>query len=154
DFDYRRSGVLLENNPPAKALAEKVRSSLPRILPGVGHEPFAISRMESQITASNDGDFFHWHTDNGSEAVARREITFVYFFHREPKQFQGGELRIYDSRREGDGYVPTSNYRTIGPQQNQLVVFPSCLAHEITPVECPARAFIDSRFTVNGWFHR
>jgi Rps23 Pro-64 3,4-dihydroxylase Tpa1-like proline 4-hydroxylase len=117
-------------------------------------EPFQVTRDETQITASNDGDFFRWHTDNGSQEVASREITFVYFFHREPKRFCGGELRIYDSRREGDGFVPTQNYRAIVPQQNQLVVFPSSLAHEITPVECLSRAFADSRFTVNGWLHR
>src|SRR6184192_3632415 len=50
--------------------------------------------------------------------------------------------------------LPSENYRNIVPRQNQLVAFPSCLAHEITLVDCPSRAFADSRFTVNGWFHR
>jgi Rps23 Pro-64 3,4-dihydroxylase Tpa1-like proline 4-hydroxylase len=51
-------------------------------------------------------------------------------------------------------YRPQEKYRTIVPQQNQAVFFLSSLAHEITPVECPSGAFADSRFTVNGWFHR
>ena len=71
-----------------------------------------------------------------------------------PKQFSGGELRIYDSRRENDNYVPTANYRTIVPEQNQLVLFASGLSHEITPVDCPSGQFADSRFTVNGWIHK
>ncbi len=153
DFEHRRSRVLLDIGTHGAALAASVKACLPRILPRLGHETFAVSHLEAQITASNDGDFFRWHNDNSHEEVALREITFVYFFHREPKKFRGGELRIYDSRWQ-DGYVPTENYRNIVPRQNQLVAFPSCLAHEITLVDCPSRAFADSRFTVNGWFHR
>jgi Rps23 Pro-64 3,4-dihydroxylase Tpa1-like proline 4-hydroxylase len=153
DFEHRRSRVLLDIGRHGAALATSVKACLPRILPKLGYEVFPISRLEAQITASNDGDFFRWHNDNAHEEVASREITFVYFFHREPKKFHGGELRIYDSRWQ-DGYVPTENYRNIVPRQNQLVVFPSCLAHEITLVNCPSREFADSRFTVNGWFHR
>src|SRR5436189_266446 len=153
DFEHRRSRVLLNIGRHGAALPASGQACLPRILPELGHDTFPVSRVEAQITASNDGDFFRWHNDNAHEEVASREITFVYFFHREPKKFCGGELRIYDSRWQ-DGYVPTENYRNIVPRQNQLVVFPSCLAHEITLVDCPSRAFADSRFTVNGWFHR
>jgi SM-20-related protein len=42
----------------------------------------------------------------------------------------------------------------IVPQPNQIVFFPCSLLHEITPVECPSRAFADSRFTLNGWLHK
>jgi len=153
DFEHRRSRVLLNIGRHGATLAASVKACLPRILLKLGHDTFPVSRVEAQITVSNDGDFFRWHNDNAHEEVASREITFVYFFHREPKKFHGGELRIYDSRWQ-DGYVPTENYRNIVPRQNQLVAFPSCLAHEITLVDCPSRAFADSRFTVNGWFHR
>jgi Rps23 Pro-64 3,4-dihydroxylase Tpa1-like proline 4-hydroxylase len=146
--------VLLELGIHRDVLLDRLQGSLPRILRKLGHEPFRSSRVEMQITASNDGDFFHWHCDNSGEAIASREITFVYFLHREPRAFRGGELRIYDSRWENGMYRPTENYRAIVPQQNQVVLFASSLAHEITPVECPSNAFADSRFTVNGWFHR
>ncbi len=154
DYDHRRSRVLMNLNGHEKVITDRVLTCLPRVLKKWGRDPFAISRLETQTTASNHGDFFHCHVDNGTEAVAAREITFVYFFHREPKQFSGGELRIYDSRRENDNYVPTANYRTIVPEQNQLVLFASELSHEITPVDCPSGQFADSRFTVNGWVHK
>jgi SM-20-related protein len=154
DYDHRRSRVLMNLNGHEKMITDRVLTCLPRVLKKWGRDPFAISRLETQTTASNHGDFFHCHVDNGAEAVAAREITFVYFFHREPKQFSGGELRIYDSRRENDNYVPTANYRTIVPEQNQLVLFASQLSHEITPVDCPSGQFADSRFTVNGWVHK
>jgi len=154
DYEHRRSRVLMDLGGHEKVIVDRLLACLPRILEKWGRDPFPISRVETQTTASNHGDFFHCHIDNGAEAVATREITFVYFFHREPKQFSGGELRIYDSRRENDNYVPTANYRTIVPEQNQLVLFASGLSHEITPVECPSGAFADSRFTINGWIHK
>jgi len=154
DYEQRRSRVLMNLGGHERMITDRVLTCLPRVLQKWGRDPFPISRIETQATASNHGDFFHCHSDNGAEAVAAREITFVYFFHREPKQFSGGELRIYDSRRENDNYVPTANYRTIVPEQNQLVLFASGLSHEITPVDCPSGQFADSRFTVNGWIHK
>ena len=154
DYEHRRSRVLMDMSGHERMIVDRLLTCLPRVLQKWGRDPFPISRVETQTTASNHGDYFHCHSDNGAEAVAAREITFVYFFHREPKRFSGGELRIYDSRRENDNSVPTANYRTIVPEQNQLVLFASGLSHEITPVECPSGAFPDSRFTVNGWIHK
>ena len=154
DYEHRRSRVLMNLGGHERMITDRVLTCLPRVLQKWGRDPFPIARIETQTTASNHGDFFRCHSDNGAEAVAAREITFVYFFHREPKQFSGGELRIYDSRRENDNYVPTANYRTIVPEQNQLVLFASGLSHEITPVDCPSGQFTDSRFTVNGWIHK
>jgi Rps23 Pro-64 3,4-dihydroxylase Tpa1-like proline 4-hydroxylase len=154
EFEHRRSRVLMDLGPHREVILDRLRNCLPQALKRLGREPFPISRIEAQITASNDGDYFRWHTDNGQDEVACREITFVYFFHREPKPFRGGELRLYDSRRKNGGYVPTSNYRGIEPQQNQMVLFVSSLTHEITPLEMPNGRFSDSRFTVNGWLNR
>jgi hypothetical protein len=154
DFDHRRSRVLMDLGRAREVLLGRLQGCLPGVLRKLGQDSFRPSHAEMQITASNDGDFFHWHSDNADETIASREITFVYFFHREPKQFRGGELRIYDSRWENGACFPTENYRAIVPRQNQVVLFASSLTHEITPVECPSKAFADSRFTVNGWFHR
>ena len=117
-------------------------------------EEFSIGGVEAQVTASNEGDFFHFHSDNGSDRVASRYLTFVYFFHREPRQFEGGELRIHDARLEEGSYVSEGSYQTIVPQQNQIVFFPCELMHEITPVNCASQLFADSRFTLNGWLRR
>jgi Rps23 Pro-64 3,4-dihydroxylase Tpa1-like proline 4-hydroxylase len=154
DFEQRRSNVLMDLGTQERVIVERLKTFLPRALHKLGRDPFPIAHVECQITASKHGDFFLSHTDNGAPEVASREITFVYFFHREPKKFSGGELRIYDSLWENDHYVPTANYRTIVPEQNQLILFPSALAHEITRVDCPSGTFADSRFTVNGWLHK
>src|SRR5207302_1758869 len=61
DFEHRRSRVLLNIGRHGAALAACVKECLPGILPDLGHETFPVSRVEAQITASNDGDFFRWY---------------------------------------------------------------------------------------------
>jgi SM-20-related protein len=154
DYTYRRSRILMDVGEHQHAIGERIKNVLPAVFRKLGMEERAVTNTEFQITASNDGDFFRLHPDNDHEDLASRYLTFVYFFHREPKQFTGGELLIHDARLQAGQYVSTGAYQTIVPQQNQIVFFPCELMHEITPVECPSRTFADSRFTLNGWLHR
>jgi len=154
DYQHRRSHVLDEVGPYQELILERIKTVLPSVLRRLNMEECPITRTEVQVTASNDGDSFAIHPDDGHEELASRYLTFVYFFHREPKQFVGGELRIHDSRLQRERYVSQGSYQKIVPQENQIVFFPCSLLHEITPVECPSRAFADSRFTLNGWIHR
>lgn len=154
NYQHRSSRVLMDAGKHQDVLLDRIKATLPEIMSKLGMQEFTIRGAEAQITASNDGDFFHSHSDNASERVASRYLTFVYFFHREPRSFEGGELRIHDARW-GDGeYVSAGTYRTIIPQQNQIVFFPCEVLHEITPVTCKSKRFADSRFTFNGWLRR
>src|SRR5579872_947789 len=154
NYDHRRSRVLMDLGQHEQIILNRIKTVLPDVLAKLGMEEFDISSVEAQITASNDGDFFHFHSDNGSDRVASRYLTFVYFFHQEPRQFEGGELRIHDSRLDGDQYVSDGTYQSIVPQQNQIAFFPCEMMHEITPVKCESQLFADSRFTLNGWLRR
>jgi Rps23 Pro-64 3,4-dihydroxylase Tpa1-like proline 4-hydroxylase len=155
DYNHRRSRVLMDLGKHENLILDRIRGVLPGILDRLGIDEFPITNVEAQITASNDGDFFGAHCDDSQELIASRRLTFVYFFHGEPRQFEGGELRLHDSGYDSrDGLVSTGNFQTIVPRQNQIVFFPCSVLHEITPVECPSRAFADSRFTLNGWLHR
>ncbi len=154
NYEHRRSRVLMDLAEQQDVIIERVKSVLPQILERLGMDPSAIADVEAQVTASNDGDFFRFHSDNANERVASRYLTFVYFFHREPRHFEGGELRIHDARLEDGAYVSDGRYQTIVPRQNQIVFFPCELLHEITPVKCPSGVFADSRFTLNGWLRR
>ena len=154
NYEHRRSRVLMNPAPHQDIMLERIKAVLPLVLHKLGMEEFFIADVEAQVTASNDGDFFHFHSDNSSQPVASRHLTFVYFFHREPREFEGGELRIHDARLEGGVYVSQGGYRTIVPQQNQIVFFPCELLHEITAVKCPSQLFADSRFTLNGWLRQ
>jgi Rps23 Pro-64 3,4-dihydroxylase Tpa1-like proline 4-hydroxylase len=152
DYNHRRSRVLMDLGKHEQVIRERIQCVLPKVLDQIGIEEFPVTDVEAQITASNDGDFFGAHCDDSQETIASRRLTFVYFFHREPRPFEGGELRLHDSRGS-ERHVSTGSYQTIVPQQNQIVFFPCSQLHEITPVECPSRAFADSRFTLNGWLH-
>jgi Rps23 Pro-64 3,4-dihydroxylase Tpa1-like proline 4-hydroxylase len=154
NYEHRRSRVLMDLGNHESVMFERIKSVLPEVLQKLGMEDFTIAEVETQITASNDGDYFHFHSDNGSDRVASRHLTFVYFFHREPRQFEGGELRIHDARLDNGSYVSQGSYQTIAPRQNQIVFFPCELMHEITPVECASQHFADSRFTMNGWLRQ
>src|SRR5712692_4178282 len=154
DYDHRRSRILMNLDRHHEVIVNRIQACLPRVLAKLGRDVFRPSQVEAQITASNHGDFFRNHSDNLQEDTVSRELTFVYFFHREPKAFRGGDLRIYDSRWQNGQYASAWQHETLVPEQNQIVFFPSSLVHEITPVDCPSQAFADSRFTVNGWFHR
>ena len=154
NYEHRRSQVLMDLGHHQDRLLARINAVLPQVLERLGMQEFSITDVEAQITASNDGDFFHFHSDNGSDRVASRHLTFVYFFHREPRQFEGGELRIHDARLKEGAYVSEGSYQAIAPQQNQMVFFPCELLHEITPVKCPSQNFADSRFTLNGWLRR
>lgn len=152
--EYRRSRVLMDVPQQQEMILARVKAVLPQVLEKLGMEDFTIADSEVQITASNDGDFFLCHNDNGSAGVSSRHLTFVYFFHREPRQFEGGELRIHDSHLRDGVYVSDGTYQTIAPQQNQIVFFPCELMHEITAVKCQSQNFADSRFTLNGWLRQ
>lgn len=154
NYSYRRSRVLMDLAEQQELILARIKSVLPQVLEKLGIEEFTIADVEAQITASNDGDFFLLHDDNGSEGVSARHVTFVYFFHGEPRQFEGGELRIHDAHLKEGEYVSDGTFETIVPQQNRIVFFPCELQHEITAVKCPSQLFADSRFTLNGWLRR
>lgn len=157
DPSYRKSRVLYDLGEYAALIQDRILALLPEVLRVFNREAFPISHIDVQITASNHGDFFKVHQDNSSMEPADiplRELSYVYYFHSEPKAFRGGQLRIYDSE---DGEVQNSEKRstkTITPRQNTLVLFPSSYDHEVLPVRCPTRKFVNSRFTVNGWVIR
>jgi Rps23 Pro-64 3,4-dihydroxylase Tpa1-like proline 4-hydroxylase len=154
DYDHRRSRVLMDLGKHQEIILERIRGVLPRVTDELGIEEFPITNVETQITASNDGDFFGAHRDDAQEMIASRNLTFVYFFHRDPRPFEGGELRLHDSRQSSGQQIKIGSYQSIEPRQNQIVFFPCSLLHEITSVDCPSGAFADSRFTLNGWLHK
>ncbi len=154
DHEYRKSQVLFEFDEYQKLFADRILSLLPFVLAKLGLDPFRASQVEVQLTASNDGEFFKVHSDNQHERLQRRRLTFVYYFHQEPKRFAGGVLRLYDTRIRRGKHIVDGSFWDIEPIQNQMVFFPSHLRHEVMPVHCPSKKFMDGRFTVNGWVHR
>ena len=118
-----------------------------------GMDGIPFGRTEIQVTASGEGDFFKVHCDDGPlAAYYSRMLTFVYYLHRHPRPFSGGELRVFDSRRVDGRFRQASSHVAIEPRDNRLVIFPSDRYHEVTRVDGSTPAFEDRRITVNGWY--
>ena len=154
DPDYRRSMFLPIFAPFSELLMNRVEAIVPQLVSNLKIAPFHIDYVEAQLTAHNDGNYYKVHNDSGSPDTATRELTYVYYFNREPKAFFGGDLVIYDSKIENNFYVAADSFKTVQPLNNSIVFFPSRYMHEVLPVSCPSQAFADSRFTINGWVRR
>lgn len=150
-LDYRRSMVLHSFPEFSELILNRIEAIIPDVVSKLGLPPFSVSQIETQLTAHNDGNYYRIHNDNGSPETANRELTYVYYFYREPKPFSGGELLIYDSKIENNFYVAAKSFKTVEPRNNSIVFFLSRYLHEVLPVNCPSKAFADSRFTINGW---
>ncbi len=154
DPNYRRSSFLPFFPEFSELIVNRIRDMMPYIITYLGLPSFTVGDIESQLTAHNDGNYYKIHNDNGSPDSATRELTYVYYFNRQPKSFTGGELLIYDSKIENNFYVGASSYHTVQPIHNSIVFFLSRYMHEVKPVNCPSKHFANSRFTINGWVRR
>jgi SM-20-related protein len=154
DLTLRRSTRLKQLGALEGELQARVRETLPAIFEQLGTAPFEPSHLELEMVAHGDGAFYAKHRDTrifGSDALGnRRIISAVYYFHRIPKSFSGGVLRIYSFAGGDDA----GTFVDVEPTDDTLVFFPSWFPHEVLPVVCPSGRFEDSRFAINCWVLR
>jgi predicted 2-oxoglutarate/Fe(II)-dependent dioxygenase YbiX len=124
---------------------QMLQDRLDDALERLGIPAFPVGVMEIQMTAHGDGEFFRQHTDSGSRATADRALTFVYYFHAEPKRYAGGELVFFGAY--GDEQI-------VEPINDALILFDPHTPHEVRRVSCPSGRLEDGRFTLNGWLRR
>ena len=152
--DYRRAKVMYDVTPLLPRFMPRIQALVPSLWRLLDVAPVVVKNIECQLTAHGTGDFFKRHNDNGSPETAGRTISYVYYFHREPKAFSGGHLRMFETVVEGGFYQCGSKSLDIEPKANTLIAFPSHCHHEVTPVESASNDFADRRFTLNGWIVR
>jgi Rps23 Pro-64 3,4-dihydroxylase Tpa1-like proline 4-hydroxylase len=130
-----------------------ISGALPDVFRELGTQPFEPSSFEMLISSYGHGDFYKRHVDSYVGAVSGRSdrvITLVYYFHRLPKVFLGGVLRLHSLAASGrDG-----SFVDIEPVSDTGVFFPSWFPHEVLPVTCPSSRFIDSRFAITCMIHK
>jgi len=128
-------------------LKAAVRARFDEICAAIAVKPFPIYHTECSIVAHRDGDFYKRHIDTGAAYRGYvRVVSCVYYVHRRPRGFGGGELAIHPL--VGDG--PATR---IEPLHNRLAVFASFVPHEVLPTRCDG-GFADSRFSINCWLQR
>ena len=152
--DVRQNLVILNfgDSMHSRLLESRLLTWFPLIARTLDVPVFPLAQVESQLTAATDGYYFKKHSDEAPEIP--RVLTCLYYLHREPRGFAGGDLRLYDCIEEDGGRAGADTFTAVTPKANRLVVFPSDEFHEAMPVRCPSRAFADSRFAVTTWLHR
>lgn len=132
-----------------KAFRAVVEARIEEVVSGAGSAGFRPDQMEIELVATRDGGHFIRHIDTLTqvpETTTDRIVSAVYYFHREPRVFSGGELILHGIG--GDEMKP------IEPRHDRLVVFTSIAPHEVAGTQVPGDAFSDARFSINCWLHR
>lgn len=142
-------------------LTNALMDRFPEIAAAAGYDGPPLTSIEYELNAYGDGAHFAPHIDipvgEGRRTIGKapgedRVISGVYYFHREPKRFSGGALRLYPFGADArDGTAATVAFE---PAQNSLLVFPSWALHAVERVSCPSGWFEDFRFALNCWFCR
>ena len=141
---YRKSHVLWHYHfqDVYQRFTDRIRSYLPLVQEELGLS-FTPGMVELQMTASNGGDYFRQHNDNGTPDTETRRLTYVhYFLLGNERKFDGGTLRLQ---------TPDGNDVHVQPNHNSIVWFPSHYWHEVMPVTLNGTHFLDGRLTCNGW---
>ena len=125
---------------------------LARSWAALGVAPFEPGRIEMQLTAHLDGGFYKAHRDRGDvPPYASRAVTYLYYFAREPRRFEGGDLLLLDTDLEADTFGAA--YTRVRHVDDRLVLFPSPFYHQVTSVTSETGDLHDARFAINGWVH-
>jgi SM-20-related protein len=135
-------------------LESRIMSMASTLITDLRLSPFSPARCELELVAHGDGAFYTRHVDTDTERGAgtdmHRIVSGVYYFNNEPKAFSGGALRLYSF----GPLAANSQFVDIEPSHNTFAVFPSWVLHEVRPVSCPSKRFVDSRFAINCWLWR
>jgi len=98
---------------------------------------FTPKKEKLQLSVYGDGDYYGPHKDGKS-------VTVNLFLHREPRNFEGGELVLHTEKHS----------RVIEFKNNRLLMFDGMTLHEVTPVRCSSKEYMDSRFSIQYWANR
>lgn len=144
-----RQSLEIENLGPCRQIIRDAVAPLVEEFAAMFGVPIGEKRrFDGSMNAHTDGAYYKPHIDMGGHSHFRsRVLSAVYYFHRQPAGFTGGELRLFrlDS---------PSDFIDVPAVDNQLVVFPSMVPHEVRPVSVPSGDYADARFAFNLWVHK
>ncbi len=149
DPDMRRSSTFRGDwSAHRDRFRSAIDAAMPALLEATGMKDWPQKRVQIDLAVHRDGDFFRRHRDtlvgeHRKDGV--RLISAVYYFFRQPRGFQGGQLALFD---------PRGDHEIVEPLHDRLVVFPSFLPHEVRPIAISGDRFADARFSINCWLNR
>ncbi|WP_404392354.1 2OG-Fe(II) oxygenase [Pseudoalteromonas phenolica] len=150
----RKTHFLAINSDFKALFNDFINSNIDKIRNALNIPSFTIESIEIKLTNHIDGGFFQVHSDNSAlfGEQTTRVISWIYYFHEQPKQFSGGELYAFDTNLDSREYNPNS-FTKITPNHNRFVAFPSCYYHCVAPTNVPSKQFMHGRMAVVGHIH-
>jgi len=124
-------------------LSKRILEILPSLFRALEIEQFAVSEMPLTLVNGLDG---HCGLPHADSIDGRYRISLLYYFHREPRAFRGGDLEIYEANPASPNDNEYETLARIDQEDNQLIAFPSQTFHGITEVRCDSDDFADGRF--------
>lgn len=116
EFSWIRNRIIRHANEANEVYKAKITSELTDDLQFLKYGP---------------GGHFLRHSDvRGSKNIALRELSVVVQL-SSPKEYRGGELRMQTLSKRG--------FDTAAKEQGTIIVFQSCLYHQVTPVTAGLR---------------
>jgi len=147
--DVRQSYTVGGLDDVRLAFWHQVERVLPSVFARLQVAPFTVHKREVQVRTYRAGNFFDAHRDDSMPRTANRRVSYVYFFHRVPRRYAGGELLVFDTSADSKRYSIT-NFTKVVPVDNMLIMFPSRFWHAVVPVQCDSPDPGDTRFVING----
>ena len=141
-----RNSLSLVDDPDVARISGTIESyitaGLASILETLQEPMFRVGKTSSSCVCFRDGSYFRPHIDVLKHRAGKRRLTWVYYLNSEPKRFSGGDL-LLDR--------PDMNPMLLEPAHGKIVVFPSAISHEVTPVRLSPDDFADARFSITGF---
>lgn len=129
-------------------LSQRVLERFPSLFTALGIDPFPVSEISLSLINGLDG---HAGTPHEDSTGGRYQISLLYYFHRIPKAFQGGDLEFYETDPESTSGHGDEPFARIEHEDNLLIAFPSETFHGVTGVQSDSSNFADGRFVAVGF---
>jgi Rps23 Pro-64 3,4-dihydroxylase Tpa1-like proline 4-hydroxylase len=123
----------------------------PPLLASLGIAAFEPGDWEMSVTRHDDGGVLRIHRDRGA-INHLRALSYVFYFHREPRRYSGGDLLLFD---ETDRNAPRdlTAFTRLAPLNNSLVFFSPDRLHCVTQIRADPDPR-NARWTINGWLRK
>lgn len=148
ESDERAQSDMDSIRKACEPLSKRIRERLPTLFTALTVEPFRVSKISLTLVNGLNG---HSGTPHADESGGRFQISLLYYFHKTPKVFRGGELAFYAANLASPTGHSDQVFARIAHEDNVLIAYPSQIFHGITNVRCDSDAFEDGRFVAVGF---
>jgi hypothetical protein len=122
----------------ANALQLHIETSLAQL----GITESSERHLQLRLFAVGNGASISW------ESERKEAVSLVYHFHKDPKAFTGGGVRLFDDA--ASSVSGRAAFRDVDISDNAAIIFPGDVVRAGLPVYFSSGAFTDSLFVLQG----